>query len=319
MHHTNRSWSSRALQLMLAAAPAVGCDEPGQDEAVLAGDEAVTDRALVAELEPNNTPGSSGVRTLVLGDDNRGKLSPTDTVDYWRLDVKAGTYVNIFLGDIPVGSDYDLALIRDGVIVWSGTAPKDQPEMVLRQQVMAGVYVLKVHAYSNPQGDKDYLLRVAATAVSKALQWVNVDMQYCGAPNGQYDSLCGGTCERTGDDASPEWDPYRTDCSGYISWAWGIAPPGLTTPNLGQRFAPIKVTDLQPGDILSHAGAPGHAFLFERWVDKAARRASILEQFDCDVGNLKRDVVFTTLNATNTATSIVGDSRAYTAMRYKMP
>ena len=43
-------------------------------------------------------------------------------------------------------------------------------------------------------------------AVSRASSWVAVDMPYCGGVNGGGDSICGGTCERTGQADNSAWE-----------------------------------------------------------------------------------------------------------------
>src|SRR5262245_45678673 len=64
-------------------------------------------------------------------------------------------------------------------------------------------------------------------AVSRAMEWVYAAMPYCGAANHKYDGqLCFTTCDRYGAAANPEWDAYRSDCSGLVSWAWGLSPVG---------------------------------------------------------------------------------------------
>ncbi|MFB7477091.1 hypothetical protein [Kitasatospora sp. NPDC056184] len=66
---------------------------------------------------------------------------------------------------------------------------------------------------------------------------------------------------------------YRTDCSGYVSMAWNLGTPGLTTPD----FVPsgvaswINKSQLKPGDALLNdaAGASGHIVLFGGWTDSS--------------------------------------------------
>jgi hypothetical protein len=53
-------------------------------------------------------------------------------------------------------------------------------------------------------------------AVARAKQWVDAKVPYCQAPNHarDYDEACSMTCTRP--DVA-EWDPYRSDCSGFVS------------------------------------------------------------------------------------------------------
>ncbi|MFI6497874.1 hypothetical protein [Nonomuraea typhae] len=71
-----------------------------------------------------------------------------------------------------------------------------------------------------------------------------------------------------------EFGNYRTDCSGYVSMAWGLPgkPPskygGLDTAGLVEISFEIAVDDLLPGDVLVCAeGTPltRHITIFERW------------------------------------------------------
>lgn len=67
-------------------------------------------------------------------------------------------------------------------------------------------------------------------------------------------------------------DAYRTDSSGYISYAWALDPPGLEPTRFsGDGYVlHIPLEQLQPGDILNNElqGATGHVVLFARWLDE---------------------------------------------------
>jgi hypothetical protein len=311
-----RAGTFRLFLLLAPTSSLVACAVATDSEVPADEDLASAQLALGTQIEtePNDSPGASGVRTITWGDDNRGTLSPTDPVDYWSLVVPARTYLNLYLGNVPTGSDYDLYLTQNGQPIWSGTNGGSADEIVVRLDVQPGTYSLKVVAYQNPQANQTYLLRVASTAVSRARQWVTVNMPYCQAANGQHDAQCGGTCQRLGAASSPQWDPYRSDCSGYVSWAWGLAAPGLTTSTLSTRFAAIAANQLQPGDILLRAGV--HVVLFEQWLDQATGRARILEEQSCGKVAAPRDV---TLGGVSTGTTVTLDGASYTARRFTMP
>src|SRR5262245_61036141 len=57
-----------------------------------------------------------------------------------------------------------------------------------------------------------------ADAIARAEEWVAVQLHYCQAPNHgrDYDAACSTYCSRY---SNPLWDPYRSDCSGLVSWA----------------------------------------------------------------------------------------------------
>ncbi|WP_143657954.1 C40 family peptidase [Embleya scabrispora] len=75
-------------------------------------------------------------------------------------------------------------------------------------------------------------------------------------------------------------DGYRTDCSGLVSMAWGLPPPGLTTVTLPEVSHPIGKDDLRPGDILLNTapGAAGHTLVFAGWADAAHTRYHAYEE-----------------------------------------
>lgn len=97
-----------------------------------------------------------------------------------------------------------------------------------------------------------------------------------------------------------EYNGYRTDCSGFVTMAWGLPAnmPGGglftgNTPNnpnqpdslssvadlpgkaldTNGKPIPSTMTKLQPGDILLNQGAiDAHVIIFAGWVDKAAKK-----------------------------------------------
>lgn len=112
-----------------------------------------------------------------------------------------------------------------------------------------------------------------SVAVTRALEWVQVGLLYCQSPNGGTDAR--GLCVRQSD---PDWDPYRSDCSGLVSWAWGLPAPGITTamlpPNDDTFAFEIDASDLRPGDALNK---PGHVMLFDSFQGDRIR---VIEEFD---------------------------------------
>ncbi len=106
-----------------------------------------------------------------------------------------------------------------------------------------------------------------AEVLQRARDWVNVGMPYCQCPNYGTDryGYCGG---RPG---HPEWDAYRSDCSGLVSWAWGLPPPGRVTwtfaPYNSDASYEIPLSDLRPGDALNtNEGGNEHIALFVEWA-----------------------------------------------------
>lgn len=118
-------------------------------------------------------------------------------------------------------------------------------------------------------------------AVARATEWVTAKVPYCQAANHEPDgdSSCSATCERPD---NPDWDPYRSDCSGFVSWAWGLPAPGHTTAT----FAPfdtsvstaIEGADLQPGDALNN---DTHSMLFVAWTTDDMSEAQLMDEPGC--------------------------------------
>lgn len=152
-------------------------------------------------------------------------------------------------------------------------------------------------------------------ALARARAWIEAGVPYCGGPNGGKDVLCGGVCTREGEASNEEWDDYRSDCSGFVSWSWGLPAPGRTTSTLAPYdddiSAVIDVRDLAPGDALN---GKGHVMLWGGWVDEAAGKAIILQQSRCGQVAHEKVARFTKVDAT---TLRISDGRAFRPIRYK--
>jgi NlpC/P60 family len=63
---------------------------------------------------------------------------------------------------------------------------------------------------------------------------------------------------------------YRSDCSGYVSYALGMSGPGIDTVALANPFVSTRIAKLglRPGDFLDKgfAGGNGHVVLFAGWT-----------------------------------------------------
>ena len=76
---------------------------------------------------------------------------------------------------------------------------------------------------------------------------------------------------------------YRLDCSGYVSMAWHLDAPGLTTVELPDLCVQIENSELLPGVIVMVGGPgtegdAGHAIIFEAWADPEQTRFWAFEQ-----------------------------------------
>lgn len=67
---------------------------------------------------------------------------------------------------------------------------------------------------------------------------------------------------------------YRTDCSGYVSMAWGLTH-SRTTVTLREVATEVAHADLRPGDALVNSN---HAAIFVRWADEARTEPVVREQ-----------------------------------------
>ena len=119
-----------------------------------------------------------------------------------------------------------------------------------------------------------------SNAIDRGMQWVNAQLKYCQSANHahDYDPACSSVCSRQ-DNAA--WNPYRSDCSGFVSWAWGLPAPGRVTT----QFAPfdnavthtIPGEALQPGDALNSSD---HIIMFKQWTS-AGHEAVFMEEPGC--------------------------------------
>jgi hypothetical protein len=90
-----------------------------------------------------------------------------------------------------------------------------------------------------------------------------------------------------------QYGSYRTDCSGFVSMAWG-ASRSRTTRDIDQITHPIGWTELRPADAVN--AFDNHVVMFVRWVDAAKTRMLIVEQAG-GVGTQSREVNVATLQS----------------------
>ncbi|MGP9539497.1 SH3 domain-containing protein [Brachybacterium sp. AOP43-C2-M15] len=80
----------------------------------------------------------------------------------------------------------------------------------------------------------------------------------------------------------PDGRQYRTDCSGFVSMAYGL-DTSYSTVTLPEHFTEISKGDLQPGDIIGNlgpgsGGAAGHVVIFTGWTDDSQTTFGVIEQ-----------------------------------------
>ena len=127
--------------------------------------------------------------------------------------------------------------------------------------------------------------------LARADDWMNQEVLY---------STAQGT-----DGDGPDWNywsdsatggPYRQDCSGFVSMAWGLSS-SLATPTLPDVST---VTDsnisgdlsLEPGDALDYTA--DHVVLFDHWVDSSGDFAYDAEHTQGQVTNQTQSSVYDT-------------------------
>jgi hypothetical protein len=143
-------------------------------------------------------------------------------------------------------------------------------------------------------------------AVSHGSAWVSARLKYCGGANGGRDAICRGTCRRQ---SNPAWDRYRSDCSGYVSFSWGLPPPGDTTKTVMGHAHRVSCNDLKPGDALLSSR---HIILFEKWINKASKTAQISEEPGCNKVATRSQ---TTITCSGQSARLSGRSSGFTSIR----
>ena len=154
----------------------------------------------------------------------------------------------------------------------------------------------------------------ATTPIARGMEWVVAKVPYCQSANHQPDgdSACSSICERPD---NPDWDAYRSDCSGFVSWAWELPAPGRVT----STFAPFKTdithtidgSELRPGDAINNSE---HIMLFKEWVTPGMT-AKFLEEPGCSASQpYAREITADVTISGNTVD--VKNRSSYTAIRY---
>jgi lysozyme len=110
----------------------------------------------------------------------------------------------------------------------------------------------------------------AKTFLARAYNWIDRGVQYCECVTGE-----GGD--------------YRTDCSGFVSYVWGLPAPGNTTysfaggPWNNDDSVRISWSQLTPGDAINFPGDPaagtGHVMLWGGWLNKEHTEICTMEEY----------------------------------------
>jgi MYXO-CTERM domain-containing protein len=162
----------------------------------------------------------------------------------------------------------------------------------------------------------------AADAISRAEEWVTAQLQYCQSPNGADDSIdpsCSPVCHRT---SNPDWDPYRSDCSGLVSWAWDLPAPGRTTaefaPNETDITSEIQASSLQTGDAVctdDSTSSDHHIMLFKAWTIQG-QEATFIEEPGCSSNPDYAHEFTSSVTLSGTSITVAYNGVTFHAIRY---
>ena len=162
----------------------------------------------------------------------------------------------------------------------------------------------------------------AADAIARAEEWVAAKLLYCQSPNGADDSIdpaCSPVCMRT---SNPAWDPYRSDCSGLVSWAWELPAPGHTTaefaPNQAGITSVIDASTLAMGDAVNtddSASSEHHIMLFKGWT-VPGQTATFIEEPGCSANPDYAHEFTSTVSIQGTSITVDYNGITFEAIRY---
>jgi hypothetical protein len=168
-----------------------------------------------------------------------------------------------------------------------------------------------------------------SAAVTRAQEWVSAELHYCQAREGavDIDPLCWAwegpshVCDRKSNAA---WNPYRSDGSGFVDWAWGLPPVGdggYVTSN----YAPydssfssvIPAEALQPGDAvnLNVEGADGQLLLFVKWITPGSEAEFMVEP-GCSDSQPYAHAFDSAVTVSGSNIYVVSQGATWTAIRY---
>lgn len=155
-----------------------------------------------------------------------------------------------------------------------------------------------------------------ADAVARGEEWVAAQVPYCQSANHQADpdTACASVCTRPD---NPQWDPYRSDCSGFVSWAWGLPAPGRATfefaPAVTDITQAIDAAMLQPGDAVNIPH--DHMMLFKAWITPG-QRATFLEEPGCSSSTPYAKEFDSDVTLSGTQITVAYEGKTFTAIHW---
>jgi uncharacterized membrane protein YgcG len=165
-----------------------------------------------------------------------------------------------------------------------------------------------------------------SSIVARGMEWVNARLHYCQAAHDavDYDSACWGwegpshRCDRESNSA---WNAYRSDCSGFVTFAWGLPAVG-DGGYVTSEFAPydtafshtIDGSALQPGDALNKT-PDEHIILFKEWVSYG-RTAVFMEEPGCSSSEPYAHEFTSNVSISGTTVYVDYEGATFYAIRY---
>ena len=197
-----------------------------------------------------------------------------------------------------------------------------------RRGSLLGLAVLAFAACTVPDAGPQDRVGVAAEAltaqdsITRAEQWTAAKLLYCQSPNGASDTIdpaCPAVCMRM---SNPQWDPYRSDCSGLVSWAWGLPSPGRTTaefaPNQNDITSVIQASTLQMGDAVNtddSVSSEHHIMLFKAWT-VPGQTATFIEEPGCSANPNYAHEFTSNVTLNGTSITVAYNGITFKAIRY---
>lgn len=142
----------------------------------------------------------------------------------------------------------------------------DQKNLIIA--LVAVAVVASTLFYISPEmnnTDDNLKCLARSTIVARGQDWVNKHVPYS---------------------QSKTYDGYRTDCSGFVSMAWMLSKPGLTTYTMNSVSKSINKADLQAGDAIICESS--HVVLFAGWSDSTKSHYIAMEEANSQTGTVKR-------------------------------
>lgn len=115
----------------------------------------------ISELEPANNSVSGAVLTFSDAD-NKGVISNSNDVDWWKVKFNYTGKANFWLGDIPTGCNYKLTIYNASgtVQLANSNNPENNPELITLSVRKGVYYTIKVSCASGYNATSKYLFRI---------------------------------------------------------------------------------------------------------------------------------------------------------------